>query len=98
MARDTFYTSVDIGTDKITSIMARVGAEGELKVLGTGVVSSQGVQKGRIENIGEVQLAVADSLDEARRYIGTGSPAGVYASVTGSHLTSLNTKEVKDRL
>ena len=93
MARDTFYTSVDIGTDKITSIMARVGAEGELKVLGTGVVSSQGVQKGRIENIGEVQLAVADSLDEARRYIGTGSPAGVYASVTGSHLTSLNTKE-----
>ena len=51
MARDTFYTAVDIGTDKVTSIMARVGSEGELKVLGTGVVTSQGMQKGRIENI-----------------------------------------------
>ena len=93
MARDTFYTAVDIGTDKITSIIARVGTEGELKVLGTGVVTSQGVQKGRIENIEEVQQSVADSLEEARRYIGTGSSSGVYASVTGSHLTSLNTKE-----
>lgn len=93
MARDTFYTAVDIGTDKITSIMARVGTEGELKVLGTGVVTSQGIQKGRIENISEVQEAVAASLEEAQRYIGNGVPTGVYASVTGSHLTSLNTRE-----
>ena len=93
MARDTFYTAVDIGTDKITSIMARVGTEGELKVLGTGVVTSQGVNKGRIENIVEVQEAVAASLEEAQRYIGNGVPTGIYASVTGSHLTSLNTKE-----
>ena len=65
MARDTFYTAVDIGTDKVTSIMARVGTEGELKVLGTGVVTSQGMQKGRIENIEEVQETVRASLEEA---------------------------------
>jgi len=93
LARDTFYTAVDIGTDKITSIMARVGTEGELKVLGNGVVTSQGINKGRIENIVEVQEAVAASLEEAQRYIGNGVPTGIYASVTGSHLTSLNTKE-----
>ena len=93
MARDTFYTAVDIGTDKITSIMARVGTEGELKVLGNGVVTSQGINKGRIENIVEVQEAVAASLGEAQRYIGNGVPTGIYASVTGSHLTSLNTRE-----
>jgi len=93
LARDTFYTAVDIGTDKITSIMARVGTEGELKVLGTGVVTSQGVNKGRIENIVEVQEAVAASLEEAQRYIGNSVPTGIYASVSGSHLTSLNTRE-----
>ena len=93
MARDSFYTAVDIGADKITSIMARVGTEGELKVLGTGVVASQGIQKGRIENIEEVQEAVAASLEEAQRYIGNAVPTGVYASVSGSHLTSLNTRE-----
>lgn len=94
MARDTFYTAVDIGTDKVTSIMARVGSEGELKVLGTGVVTSQGMQKGRIENIVEVQEAVRTSMEEAQRYIGDAAPADVYASVTGSHLSSLNTKEL----
>ena len=94
MARDTFYTAVDIGTDKVTSIMARVGSEGELKVLGTGVVPSQGMQKGRIENIVEVQEAVQISMEEAQRYIGDAAPADVYTSVTGSHLSSLNTKEM----
>ena len=93
MARDAIYTAVDIGTDKVTSIMARVGTEGELKVLGTGVVGSHGIQKGRIENIEETQQAVRASMEEAQRYIGNGTPSGVYASVSGTHLTSLNTKE-----
>jgi cell division protein FtsA len=96
LARDTFYTAVDIGTDKVTSIMARVGSEGELKVLGTGVVTSQGMQKGRIENIDEVQETVRAAMEEAQRYIGNGAPSGVYTSVTGTHLSSLNTKEVVD--
>ncbi|MCH8989644.1 MAG: cell division protein FtsA [Chloroflexi bacterium] len=96
MARDTFYTSVDIGTDKVTSVMARVGTEGELKVLGTGVVTSQGMQKGRIENIDEVKETVRSSLEEAQRYIGKAVSTGVYTSVTGTHLSSLNTKEVVD--
>ncbi len=67
MASYTFYTAVDIGTDKVTSIMARVGTEGELKVLGTGVVTSQGMQKGRIENLDEVKGTVRSSLEEAQR-------------------------------
>lgn len=96
MARDTFYTAVDIGTDKVTSIMARVGTEGELKVLGTGVVTSRGMQRGRIENIEEVQETVRAAMEEAQRYVGNGAPSGVYTSVTGTHLSSLNTKEVVD--
>ena len=96
MAKDTFYTAVDIGTDKVTSIMARVGGEGELKVLGTGVVTSQGMQRGQIENLEEVKETVRTSLEEAQRYIGRGVPTGVYASVTGTHLTCLNTKEIVD--
>ena len=96
MSKDTFYTAVDIGTDKVTSIMARVGTEGELKVLGTGVVPSEGVQKGRIDNIDEVQAAVQTSLEEAQRYIGKGVLTGVYASVSGTHISCLNTKEVVD--
>lgn len=98
MSKDTFYTAVDIGTDKVTSIMARVGSEGELKILGTGVVPSEGIQKGRIDNIDEVQVTVQSSLEEAQRYIGKGVLTGVYSSVSGNHISCLNTKEMIENL
>ncbi len=94
MAKEMFYTAVDIGTSKICSIVARVGNEGELKVLGTGMVPSEGIQKGRIESIEDVQAGVRSSLDESQRYIGRGVISGVYASVSGTHITCLNTKDV----
>ncbi len=93
MAKEIFYTAVDIGTSKVCSIVARVGTEGELKILGTGVVASQGVQKGRVENIEEVQVAVRSSLEESQRYIGRGVISGAYVGVSGTHITCLNTKD-----
>jgi cell division protein FtsA len=93
LAKEIFYTAVDIGTSKVCSIVARVGTEGELKVLGTGIAPSQGVQKGRIESIGEVREAVAASLEEAQRYIGRGGISGVYVVLSGTHISCLNTKD-----
>jgi cell division protein FtsA len=93
LARETFYTAVDIGTTKICSLVARVGTEGELKVLGFGNVPAQGVLKGRIENLSEAQEAVGLSLEEAQRYISRGSISGAYVGVSGSHLTCLNIKD-----
>jgi cell division protein FtsA len=87
-----------MGTNKVASIVARVGTEGELKILGTGTVPSQGMHKGRIESIEEAQVAVRSSLEEAQRYIGHGVVAGVYVGVSGTHITCLNTKETVDHL
>ncbi len=92
MAKDIYYTAVDIGTNKVCAILARVGSEGELKVLGTGIAPSQGVQKGRIENIDEVKAAVAAALAEAQRYVGKGMISGVFATVSGTQISCLNTK------
>ena len=96
MSKETFYTAVDIGSNKVCSIVARVGAEGDLKILGTGMVTSQGMQKGRIDNIDEVKVAVKSSLEEAQRYIGRGVISGVYAGVSGTHISSLNTKDMME--
>jgi cell division protein FtsA len=97
LARELYYTAVDIGSNKVCVILARVGSEGELKVLGTGITPSQGVQKGRIESINEVKAAVSASLEEAQRYVGRGVISGVYATVSGTHISCLNTKEaIKD--
>ncbi len=93
MAKAIYYSSVDIGTNKVCSILARVGPEGELKVLGTGVTPSRGVQRGVIESVSEAREAVAASLADSQRYAGTGVITGVYATISGAHITSVNTRE-----
>jgi cell division protein FtsA len=54
------------------------------------------MQKGRIDNIDEVKVAVKSSLEEAQRYIGRGVITGVYAGVSGSHISCLNTKDMME--
>lgn len=94
MSKETFYSAVDIGSNKVFSVVARIGAEGDLKVLGTGTVPSQGVRRSQIENIDEVRVAVKDSLELAKRYIDRSIVSGVYAGVGGNHISCINTKEV----
>ena len=94
--RDTFYTAVDIGTSKVTVLLSRVGTEGDLKIFGTGVVPSEGIQKGRVENIEEARSTVQSSLAEAQRYIGDPMASSAYVSVSGSHISSINRSEILD--
>ena len=95
--RDTFYTAVDIGTSKVTALLSRVGSEGDLKIFGIGVVPSEGIQRGRVENIEEVKASVNAALTEAQRYVGGESvSSGAYVSVSGSHIASTNRSEILD--
>lgn len=94
--RDTFYTAIDIGTSKVSVLVSRVGTEGDLKVLGTGIVPSEGIQKGRVENVEDVRASVEAGLVEAQRYMGQTGPSGVYVSVGGSHISSVNRKKTLD--
>ena len=95
--RDTFYTAVDIGTSKVTVLLSRVGTEGDLKIFGTGVVPSEGIQRGRVENVEEVRASVKAALIEAQRYIGRGSVScSAYVSVSGSHISCINRSEILD--
>ena len=90
MARDLFYTAIDLGTSKVCTIIARIGPEGELKILGTGIVPSQGMQKGRVDSVPDTQSAVKASLQQAQRYLGKGV-TWTYLSATGDHISCLNT-------
>lgn len=93
MARDLFYTGLDIGSNKITTIVAQVGPEGDIKVVGTGVVPSQGVVKGQIVNVAETQEAVREAFTEAERYLGFRVP-WTYVSMSGAGATCFNTSGV----
>ena len=95
--RDTFYTAVDIGTSKVTVLLSRVGTEGDLKIFGIGVVPSDGIQRGRVDDIEDAKASVKAALTEAQRYIGGESvTCSAYVSVSGSHISSLNRSEILD--
>ncbi len=94
--RDKFYTAIDIGTSRVTVLVSRVGTEGDLKVFGTGIVPSEGIQRGRVENIEDAKASVHAAMTQAQRYMGETDPSGVYVSVSGSHISSVNRREVLD--
>ena len=93
MAREPIYAVIDIGTSKIVSIVARLGAEGELKPLGMGSVPSLGVQQGIIDDFSEVTDGVRSCLDECLRYMGRNPLGSVHAVVNGEHLVGTNSSE-----
>ena len=93
MAKDIFYTALDIGTSKVATVVAQVGPDGELKIVGTGLVPSQGVVKGQIVNVAEAQEAVQASLNEAQRYMGYRIP-WTYVSIAGASTACFNTTGV----
>lgn len=94
MPQESMYAAVDIGTSKIISIVARLGPEGELKPLGTGVAPSNGVQQGVIDDFGEVKNSLQESMGECLRYVGRNPVDRYYVVVNGDHLVSVNSAEM----
>ena len=93
MAREPIYAVIDIGTNKIISVVGRLGSEGELKPLGLGVAPSLGVQQGVIDDFSEVKEGVRASLDECLKYMGRNPLGSVHAVVNGEHLIGSNSSE-----
>ena len=85
MVRDSLHTAIDLGTSKVTTLMARLGRDGIPELIGVGISPSQGVRKGVVVNIQEAQDSVRESVDEAIRSSGVSSP-GAHVGITGDHL------------
>ena len=85
MARDSLHAAIDLGTSKVTTLMARLGRDGVPELIGVGISPSQGVRKGVVVNIQEAQDSVRESVDEAIRSSGVSSP-GAHVGITGDHL------------
>lgn len=93
MARDNTVSSIDIGTSKITTLIATANEEGFVNVIGASTVPSKGLRKGQVVNIDEATSAISQSLESAERMAGT-SATQAYVSVGGNHISSINSHGV----
>jgi cell division protein FtsA len=70
MIKDVLHASIDVGTSKICTLVARLRGDASPEILGAGVVPSQGVAKGIIVNIAEAQQSIKSAIDEASKSAG----------------------------
>lgn len=86
-------TALDIGSSKVTTVIASVEDGKEAKVIGVATYPSKGLKKGVIVNIEEAINSIAASLEAAERMAGL-TVSSVYISINGKHITSTNNRGV----
>jgi len=89
----TKITGIDVGTTKICTIMADTDGKSWPRILGVGVVPSQGVQKGMIVNFKEAKESILASVKQAEQSAGS-KVESAYVGVTGRHINSMNNRGV----
>src|SRR2546428_13223690 len=94
MAQSTrTYVGLDIGTTKISCIIADMNGSGELRVVGVGNAPSEGLRRGVVVDLEKTVGSIQRAVDEAERMAGVPVKA-VYAGIAGDHIRSINSRGV----
>jgi cell division protein FtsA len=70
VAPEGLITALDIGSSKVSAMIAQKGDGGELIVLGTGQRESRGVKRGYIADMAATEAAVREAVEQAERIAG----------------------------
>ena len=87
------FTGLDIGTTKISCIIADQSATGELRIIGIGNAPSEGLRRGAVVDLEKTVASIARAVEEAERMAGV-QAKGVHAGIAGDHIRSLNSRGV----
>ena len=80
---------LDIGTSKVTCLVARLREDGGVEPIGLGVAPMTGMKRGAVVNIEASVAAIAQAVDEAKRMAACDIPR-VHASISGAHIQCTN--------
>ncbi|MDQ6768292.1 MAG: cell division protein FtsA [Candidatus Eremiobacteraeota bacterium] len=89
MARSDVVCGLDIGTTKTAAVIASVGREGPVDIIGFGVAPSSGLRKGVVTDLEETVKSIEAAMEAAERMAGV-HVSQAFVGVTGEHVKSLN--------
>lgn len=93
MPKEKIITAIDVGSSKVSTIIAAL-TENKISVIGvSGNVPSKGIRKGNVVDIDDAVEAISESLERAERMAGV-SVSSAFITVNGSHLETLNSHGV----
>jgi len=90
---------LDIGTSKVAALVAELGPDGTLDILGMGSHESKGLKKGVVVNIEATVNAIQRALEEAE-LMADCKITSAFTGIAGSHIRSFNSTgmvAIKDR-
>lgn len=94
MSKGRVIAGIDIGTEKICTVIASYSSESEqYNVIGVASTPSAGLRKSQIVDLEEAINSITDSVEAAERMAGF-TINSAYASISGSHIESQNSKGV----
>jgi len=93
MKKRAILTSIDVGTTKVCTIISEVDEGVGIRVVGVGVVPSNGLHKGLVVNISEARESIRGSVRKAEQTSGY-KVESAYIGVTGRHISSMNNRGV----
>jgi cell division protein FtsA len=63
--------ALDVGSSKVSAMIAEPGEDGRLRILGTGQRESRGVKRGFIADMEKSETAIREAVEQAERIAGT---------------------------
>lgn len=95
MSKSKLISAIDIGSSKVTALIAQYREEDtqKLHIVGAASTPSRGVRKGQIVNIEEAVMAISESVEAAERMAGY-NISSAWVSVGGAHINSQNSHGV----
>ena len=85
--------AIDIGSSKISALIAQKNENDELKIIGAGIAKSNGLKKGVITNIDLASKSIKNALNDAKRVAGTNINSAI-VSISGAYTKSINSNGI----
>ncbi len=79
--------ALDVGSSKVSAMIAEPGEDGRLRILGTGQRESRGVKRGFIADMEKSEIAIREAVEQAERIAGT-TIEEVFVGVSAGGLVS----------
>jgi cell division protein FtsA len=89
LARSDVVCGLDIGTTKTAAVIATLGRDGPIDIIGFGVAPSSGLRKGVVTDLEETVKSIEAAMEAAERMAGV-HVSHAFVGVTGEHVKSLN--------
>ncbi|MEI7670022.1 MAG: cell division protein FtsA, partial [Pseudomonadota bacterium] len=86
----SLITSIDVGTTKISVLIAQKTSEDTVEILGIGRSPSDGLDRGVVVDVARTVQSIKQAVKEAELMAGC-SISEAYVGISGSHIHSFNT-------